>query len=64
MVEQELENTIVPRFQLFDLEKDPAEKTDVAAEFPEVTERLQRRLDEIIKQGGSRPGIQPVDQKN
>tara|TARA_R110000850_G_scaffold259413_4_gene386315 strand:- start:5675 stop:7234 length:1560 start_codon:yes stop_codon:yes gene_type:complete len=64
VVEQELENTIVPRFQLFDLEKDPAEKTDVAAEFPEVTERLQRRLDEIIKQGGSRPGIQPVDQKN
>ncbi|WP_417387847.1 sulfatase family protein [Gimesia sp.] len=64
VVEQELENTIVPRFQLFDLEKDPAEKTDVAAKFPEVTERLQRRLDEIIKQGGSRPGIQPVDQKH
>lgn len=64
VVEQELENTIVPQFQLFDLVEDPAEKTDVAAEHPEVTERLKHRLAEIIMQKGSRPESQSVNQKN
>ncbi|HCO26233.1 MAG TPA: arylsulfatase [Gimesia maris] len=62
VVEQQLENTIVPQFQLFHLEDDPAEQTDVAAEHPEVTERLKHRLNQIITSKGSRPELQTVDQ--
>ncbi|WP_339684222.1 arylsulfatase [Gimesia maris] len=62
VVEQQLENTIVPQFQLFHLEDDPAEQTDVAAEHPEVTERLKHRLNQIIASKGSRPELQTVDQ--
>ncbi|QDT80422.1 Arylsulfatase [Gimesia maris] len=62
VVEQQLENTIVPQFQLFHLEDDPAEQTDVAAEHPEVTERLKQRLNQIITSKGSRPELQAVNQ--
>ncbi|MAX35617.1 arylsulfatase [Gimesia sp.] len=64
VVEQQLENTVVPRFQLFNLEEDPAEKNDVSAEHPEVVERLKRRLTEIIQQDQSRPEAQSADRKN
>ncbi|QDT92399.1 sulfatase family protein [Gimesia algae] len=62
VVEQQLENSSVPQFQLFNLDDDPAEKTDVAAEHPAVTTRLKHRLAEIIRQGQSRPELKSVDQ--
>jgi len=33
------------KLQLFDLEKDWAEKTDVAADFPKVVQELSEKLD-------------------
>jgi len=55
VVEAQLTNTKVPEFQLFNLEKDPAEKTNVIDEYPEVASRLKRQLAAIIGQGRSRP---------
>lgn len=63
VVEKQLENTEVPQYQLFNLNKDPAESTDVAAEHPEVAEQLKRQLAKIIKNGSSRSGANPVSQK-
>ena len=54
-VETKLANTPVPRFQLFDLERDPGETTDLLAAEPAVAARLQQRLETIIAQGRSRP---------
>ena len=42
------------RFLLYDLASDPREQANVIAEHPEVAERLQSRLDEIIASGRSR----------
>lgn len=53
-VEQELANTPVSRFRLFDLSKDPAEKNDLFHDHPEVAERLEAQLAEIIGKGRSR----------
>jgi arylsulfatase A len=53
-VELRLVSTAVPQYQLFDLEKDPAEKNNVAADYPQVTERLKAQLTDIIKSGRSR----------
>ncbi|TWU39777.1 sulfatase family protein [Novipirellula artificiosorum] len=55
VVETELANTKVPAFQLFNLEKDPAEKTNVLDDEPVVAERLKNQLTAIIQQGRSRP---------
>lgn len=49
VVEKLLENTEVPKFQLFDLSKDPAEKKNVIADHPEKAEELKARLTEIIE---------------
>ncbi len=54
VVEKPLENTKVPRFQLFDLSKDPAEKNNVIEEHPEVAEQMKAQLEEIIASGRSR----------
>ncbi|MEM9017418.1 MAG: sulfatase-like hydrolase/transferase, partial [Verrucomicrobiota bacterium] len=54
VVEKLLENTPVPRFQLFDLSKDPAEENDVIADHPEKAEELKTRLAEIIESGRTR----------
>lgn len=48
IVEARLTRTAVPQFQLFDLAKDPGEKTDVLAQHPEIAERLKARLATII----------------
>ena len=48
-VEDGRTRTAVPRIQLFDLESDPGETTDVAAAHPEVVERLTARLAEIVR---------------
>ncbi len=54
VVEVPLANTKVPQYQLFDLEQDPAETTDVADRYPDTVERLRSQLDSIITAGRSR----------
>ncbi len=54
-VEAPLANTQVPQFQLFNLDDDPAEKTNVVDEHPDVASQLKNQLAEIIQQGRSRP---------
>jgi len=54
VIEQQLANTPVPQFQLFDLAKDPNESTNVIAQYPEIGERMKRRLEEIIAAGRTR----------
>ena len=54
VVEQQLANTPVPPFQLFDLAKDPGETKDVLAGNPEVAEKLKTRLAGYIEAGRSR----------
>jgi arylsulfatase A len=44
-----------PTLALYDLAKDPGEKTDVAATHPDVVKRLKGKLDAIIEAGRSRP---------
>ncbi|WP_372718445.1 arylsulfatase [Novipirellula sp.] len=55
VVETELANTKVPQYQLFNLDKDPAEQNNVLAEYPDVADRLKNQLSGIIEQGRSRP---------
>ncbi|MBP7141413.1 MAG: arylsulfatase [Opitutaceae bacterium] len=51
----------LPRYQLFDLEKDPAETTNLAEQNPDLVQRLARRLCADIERGRSTPGSpQPV----
>lgn len=54
VVEKQLENTKVPKFQLFNLADDPAEKKNVMDQHPEVAEKLQQQLEKIIADGRSR----------
>jgi arylsulfatase A len=52
----------MPRFQLYDLEADPAETRNVMTEHPEEVARLGRALRKIIEDGRSTPGArQPYD---
>jgi arylsulfatase A len=54
----------LPRFQLYDLEADPAEKENVQAEHPEIVERLGRLLRGLLERGRSTPGApQPYDRE-
>lgn len=55
VVETKLANTKVPRFQLFNLDDDPAEQTNVIGDHPEVAARLKKQLTGIIVKGRSRP---------
>lgn len=54
IVEQPLQRTPAPQFQLFDLAKDPGEKTDVFAKNLEVGENLKARLAAIVAATRSR----------
>ncbi len=54
VVETDLANTPVPQFQLFDLEKDPAEKHDLLSQQPDRAKKMQQQLETIIKKGRSR----------
>lgn len=54
VVEQPLDTLDVPQFQLFDLKTDPAEKTNVIDQHPDVAEKLKARLAEIIEGGRTR----------
>jgi arylsulfatase A-like enzyme len=42
------------KFELFDLAKDPSEKTDMIKENPEIAEQLKERLSKYIADGRSR----------
>ena len=53
--EKGLSGTKVNEYQLFDLEKDPQETTDVLAENKDIAEGMKLRLDLIIKTGRHRP---------
>lgn len=55
VVESRLASTTVPQYQLFNLADDPAEKTNVIEQHPEIASRLQQQLRTIIEQGRSRP---------
>ena len=46
----------MPRFQLFDLTADPAERTNLMPAHPEVVLRLGRLMRSYIEQGRSTPG--------
>jgi arylsulfatase A-like enzyme len=50
-----------PRFQLFDVASDPAEKTNVMSQHPEIVQRLGRLMRDYIVNGRSTPG---APQKN
>jgi arylsulfatase A len=48
VVERLLENTDVPKFQLFDLQADPGETKDLLEFQPELAVKLKKRLEEIV----------------
>lgn len=54
VVEQRLENTPVPKYMLFNLETDPAEKHNLIDQHPDIADRLQQELATIIEGGRSR----------
>jgi arylsulfatase A-like enzyme len=54
VVEKQLENTSVPRFQLFNLSNDPGEEVDVTDRHPDIAERMKEQLAELIAAGRSR----------
>ena len=54
IVERTLTNTRMPPFALYNLAEDPAEKTNVIAEHPEIAGKLKARLAGIIQSGRSR----------
>lgn len=56
---EEPENS--PRFQLYDLQTDVAETTNVIEQYPEVADQLKAILKSHVLRGRSTPG---VDQKN
>jgi hypothetical protein len=50
----------LPRFQLYDLERDPAEQINLIAAQPEVVQRLGRLLRGYITEGRSTPGCSAI----
>jgi arylsulfatase A len=54
VVEQQLANTKVPEYQLFNLDDDPSEKTNVIQDHPDVAKQLQEELEQIIRSGRTR----------
>ena len=55
VVEQELKQTRMPSFQLFNLVDDPAEQHNVLAQHPDVAKRLKNHLNRILVSGRTRP---------
>lgn len=53
-VDLRLVPTPQPEYQLFDLENDPGETTDLSARRPEIAEAMRQRLDQLIADGRSR----------
>ena len=55
LVEQELANTTVPKYQLFDLNSDPAEKKNLYETATEQAKTLTAQLQKAIDNGRTRP---------
>ena len=55
VVEQELTNTNVPEYQLFDLDVDPAEKNNLYKIKTEQAKALTKKLQQAIDNGRTRP---------
>jgi arylsulfatase A-like enzyme len=55
LVEQELANTTVPKYQLFDLNSDPAEKKNLYETATEQAKTLTVQLQKAIDNGRTRP---------
>ena len=55
IVEQELANTNVPEYQLFDLDADPAEKNNLYKIKTEQAKALTKQLQDAIDNGRTRP---------
>ena len=55
VVESELEGSPVPQYQLFDLEADPDERTDLIDARPEIAATMIARLQAILDADGTRP---------
>ena len=55
VVETKLANTQMPKFALFNLKKDPAERENVLVDHPDVADRMKKRLANIIADGRTRP---------
>jgi arylsulfatase A-like enzyme len=47
----------LPPVQLYDMKEDVGEKNNVQAEHPEIVQRLKARLEQLIKEGRSTPGV-------
>ncbi|MGC3958378.1 MAG: arylsulfatase [Verrucomicrobiota bacterium] len=47
----------LPRLQLYDQQTDPAEKTNLVSQHPEVVQRLGRLMRDYIRNGRSTPGV-------
>jgi len=54
VVERKLENTEVPRYQLFDLSRDPAERKDVIEKHADIAVAMKKELDAQIEAGRTR----------
>jgi len=50
------DRTGMPDFQLYDLDRDPGETTNLAGQFPEKVESMQAALAGLIARGRSTPG--------
>ena len=55
VVEQQLANRKTPPYMLFNLKDDPAERTNVIMDHPQVAESMKQQLAAIIQAGRSRP---------
>ena len=53
-VNEKLANTPVPKFQLFDLESDPSESSNIADSRPKIASQMKERLAKIIADGRTR----------
>jgi len=60
IVEQKFDWVHMPPFQLFNLAEDPREKNDVLDEYPDVAERMKKRLNQIIDSGRTRSLATPA----
>ena len=51
-------SSTAPSYQLYDMEVDPAESTNLVASHPEVAQRIRAKLQAQIDAGATRPGAQ------
>jgi hypothetical protein len=47
----------LPKFQLYNLAKDPGETTNLMANFPDRVKELRSLMERYIREGRSTPGV-------